>query len=169
MQTPATTGPFFLCFSLVLREGLNIHPALPPHPAQLLLVAQTLCFTVLSPLHQGTGKFRLTLGNTRLDEDDAAGTWQGINSLQGAWGRQLFTGTTDVPRKGVSNPLPSSSAYTRLHEAGMQRRHCEFSVAAFRKPEWSRMFSPIRISPRPCRECCPGVQEERGCDSLLSI
>lgn len=152
MQTPSTTAPFCLCFSLLLWKELNIHPALPSLPARLLLVAQTLCFTCfLSPLHQGTGKFRLTLGNTHLDEDDATGMWQGINSPRGAWGQGLFAGTTDMPRKGVSNPLPSSSAYTRLREAGMQRRHCVFSVAAFRKPEWTRVFSLIRILPRPCR------------------
>lgn len=107
MQNTSTTGPFFLCFSLVLWKELNIHPALPSLPARLLLVAQTLCFThILSPLHQGTGKFRLTLGNTHLDEDDNAGTWQSINSPWGAWGQGLFTGTIDIPRKGVSDPLP---------------------------------------------------------------
>lgn len=60
------------------------------------------------------------LGKARLDEDDAAGTWQGINSPRGAWGRGPWTGTCDMPRKGVSDPLPSSSANTQLRGAGMQ-------------------------------------------------
>lgn len=59
------------------------------------------------------------LGKARLDEDDAAGTWQGINSPRGAWGRGPWTGTCDMPRKGVSDPLPSSSANTQLRGAGM--------------------------------------------------
>lgn len=61
------------------------------------------------------------LGKARLGEDDSAGTWQGINSPRRAWGRGLCTGTCDMPRKGVSDPLPSSSAKTHLRAAGMQR------------------------------------------------
>lgn len=125
-------------------------------PVRLQLVARTLCFTcILSPLHQGAGDFRLMLGNLCLEEDDNdTGKWQGINNPQGAWGQGLFTGTSDMPREGVSDPLPCSSVYTRLREPGMQCRHCVFSVAAFRNPELlSCMFWQIRISPLPCREC----------------
>ena len=129
-----------------------------PFPSCTIAISGTLCFTcVLSPFWETHAWMRMTL--LRRGRPSTA---PGVLEDEG-YSLELLTCREKVCL------IHCSSAYTRLREAGMQRRHCVFSVAAFRKPEWSRMFSPIRILPRPCRECCPGVREEQGCDSSLSI
>lgn len=61
-------------------------------------------------------------------------------------------------------PLPTHSCVELVCSDGSA-----YSLAAFWKAEWSHTFPLIRISPRPGRESCPGAEEERDCDSSLSI